>query len=219
MRARPCLDVTEARVGDGHLDVEHQEERDVLAIRVGDVGEPALARGLRFGVVAALVEPHGLKADRRRPPDEASRRPTAEHTREHPLVPVAAGEGQRHLGQCERRAGATARSRPGGASRSTVRVSATMSESPVCSGMRAAASHVSDLPRRADVRGVQLDLLAVLGRDRELAAVRVVEEAQVAGDHRVELEARGVERVGALQRGAPVFAVHRERARGRSARR
>ena len=35
-----------------------------------------------------------------------------------------------------------------------------------------------DLPRRTHVRCVQLDLLAVLGRDRELAAVRVVEEAQ-----------------------------------------
>ena len=33
----------------------------------------------------------------------------------------------------------------------------------------------------------------------------------MAGDHGVELEARSVERVGALERGAPVFAKHRER--------
>src|SRR6202012_1178518 len=66
------------------------------------------------------------------------------------------------------------------------------------------------LPHRTHVRGVYLDALAVHRRLGEVAAHRVEEAALLARHHRVELEARAIEGVGALESAAAVGAEEGE---------
>src|SRR5260221_3429286 len=68
-----------------------------------------------------------------------------------------------------------------------------------------------DLPDRAYVSSVQLDLLTVRRRLRELTAEHEVEPAELARDHRVELQAGSIEGVGALESPAAVRTKDRHR--------
>ena len=71
--SQALVDLPQAGVGNRELDVEHQEERDVLAVGVGDVRQAPFAARLGARVMAALVVAAGLEPDHRRPADEAPR--------------------------------------------------------------------------------------------------------------------------------------------------
>ena len=91
--------LTQGRLGDGHLNIDPQEQRNVLSVGVCDVSERSLACGLGLHVQAALVVRAGEQPVKGGPTDEATWGLPFELGFEQRagLLPIADDEHQREL--------------------------------------------------------------------------------------------------------------------------